>query len=96
MLIYTPSGKEKVLEILEEARGFGKYSEEFRNALHQKLSYIHLREDKIHLSGGEFKAEVDYEKKTVKFSCEFYLQWETGTVGGLVWHSWNGSFGIHS
>ena len=96
MLIYSEEGKKAVLNILEQSRGYGQYSKTFRDELHKKLSYLHLRDDKITLTRGEYSSEVNYEKKSVKFSCEFSVCWENGTFGGLVWHEFNHSFGLHS
>ena len=96
MLLFTEEGKKAVLGVLDQARGYGKYSEKFRDELHKKLSSIHLRDDSITLTYGEFSAEINYEEKSVKFSCEFSVKWDTGVRGGLVWHDFNKSFGLHS
>ena len=96
MLIYTEKGREDVIKAIKEAEMWGMYGVEFLNALHSKLSYIHLREDKIYLQGGTCQSAADHRNKTVNFSCEFDLKWERGIVGGLVWQNFNKTFGLHS
>ena len=96
MLEYTEEGRKAVIDALREAEMWGAYGAEFRNALHTKLSYMHLREDKIFLRGGTFKSTPDHPNKTVNFSCEFDLKWERGIYGGLVWSEFSKTFGLHS
>lgn len=96
MLTYTDESKQMIYRLLGEANHWGQYSERFINELHKKLSILHMREENIFITWVYFRCEPNHTEKTVKFSCEISLRWERGMIGGMVWHEFDQTFGIHT
>ena len=96
MITYTPESREMIFDLLSKAGHWGSYSERFIYELHKKLSILHMREDNIYITYVEFKDTPNHEERSVEFSCEISLKWERGMRGGMVWHEFDKTFGIHT